>query len=131
MHRYPKVNIIFFVISSSRQELTDAAKQKRLPDPGIVPVVPRAPSKQGDRVAVRVKKTDETAEDDAAAAVAEIDSDEEGEEMLVETGPISGGTEDEKIDGKSAVAGDTAGVDAEMQNGENAKVEKVIGGAWG
>mmetsp|Transcript_19959 Transcript_19959/g.32787 ORF Transcript_19959/g.32787 Transcript_19959/m.32787 type:complete len:379 (+) Transcript_19959:133-1269(+) len=39
-----------------RQELTDASKQKRLPDPAIVQVVPRAPKVQGDRVAVRVKK---------------------------------------------------------------------------
>mmetsp|Transcript_10161 Transcript_10161/g.21982 ORF Transcript_10161/g.21982 Transcript_10161/m.21982 type:complete len:645 (-) Transcript_10161:237-2171(-) len=39
-----------------RQELTDASKQKRLPDPGIVLVVPRAPKVQGDRVAVRLKK---------------------------------------------------------------------------
>jgi predicted lipoprotein len=122
---------LFFVMTSSRQELTDAAKQKRLPDPGIVPVVPRAPSKQGDRVAVRVKKTDEAAEDDAAAAVADMDSEDEGEEMLVETGPKSGGSEED--DGRGLVAGDTSGVDIEMQNGDNmsSNIEKVVGGAWG
>ena len=35
-----------------RQELTDAARQKRLPDPTIVPVLPKTPSKQTPKVAV-------------------------------------------------------------------------------
>jgi hypothetical protein len=71
------------------------------------------PNKQGDRVVVRVKKTDEAAEDAAAVAVADMDSDDEGEEMLVETGPKSGGSEDD--DGGGLVAGDTSGVDIEME----------------
>jgi hypothetical protein len=40
-----------------RQELTDASRQRRLPDPTIVPVQPKAPSKQQPKVAVVVKKT--------------------------------------------------------------------------
>jgi len=44
---------------SVRQELTDAVKQKRQPDPNIVPVVPTAPSKQTPRVAVRETKKNE------------------------------------------------------------------------
>lgn len=40
-----------------RQELTDASRQRRLPDPTIVPVQPKTPSKQQPKVAVIVKKT--------------------------------------------------------------------------
>ena len=40
-------------------ELTDAVRQKRQPDPIIVPVAPRAPSKQTPKVAVRKKKESE------------------------------------------------------------------------
>lgn len=113
--------------SLNRQELTDAAKQKRLPDPGVVPVVPRAPTKQGDRVAVRVKK-DENAEDTNGAVGTGTDSDDEdGIEMIVESGPKSGG--DEK---------DPSGVEAAAKDAEGAQDEtlevnsdKVIGGAWG
>jgi len=48
-----------------RQELKDASRQKRNPDPTIVPVVPRAPSKQNPKVAVAVKKEKKkTSEDD-------------------------------------------------------------------
>ena len=39
-----------------RQELTDAARQKRLPDPTIVPVIPKAPETQQPRVAVVGRK---------------------------------------------------------------------------
>lgn len=43
-----------------RQELTDAYRQKRLPDPTTVPVIPRTPRKQNPRVAVAVRKGDFT-----------------------------------------------------------------------
>jgi len=33
-----------------RQELTDANRQKRQPDPAIVPVVPTVPSRQGAKL---------------------------------------------------------------------------------
>jgi len=46
-----------------RQELTDASRQKRTPDPTIIPVMPRAPRKQQPRVAVATK-TDAKNEDD-------------------------------------------------------------------
>ena len=39
-----------------RQELTDASRQRRMPDPTIVPVVAKAPAKQTPKVAVAVKK---------------------------------------------------------------------------
>ena len=37
-----------------RQELTDASRQKRQPDPNIVPVEPKMPSKQNPKVSVSV-----------------------------------------------------------------------------
>lgn len=42
-----------------RQELTDASRQRRPPDPTIVPVTPRLPTKQAPRVAVAVPTDDE------------------------------------------------------------------------
>lgn len=120
-----------------RQELTDAAKQKRLPDPGIVPVVPRAPTKQGDRVAVRIKKTDESEEEDAGAVATGADSDDEdGMEMVVETGPKSEGADEKDSNGenRNAAAEDASGAKSETSNGDAtalAKIDKVVGGAWG
>ena len=57
-----------------RQELSDAARAKRPPDPTLVPVTPRAPAKQTPKVAVAVTTgsgdaADETAEGDAVDAV--------------------------------------------------------------
>lgn len=58
-----------------RQELTDATKQRRAPDPTLVPVTPRAPSKQQPKVAVAVsgEKGDDTESpegtDDSSATV--------------------------------------------------------------
>ena len=118
-----------------RQELTDAAKQKRLPDPGIVPVVPRAPTKQGDRVAVRVKKSDETAEDNDVATDTGNDSDEENAvEMTVEAAPqIEDKNSPSGGDSDSAAAKETSGVKIEPANEDNkaSNTDKVVGGAWG
>lgn len=113
----------------NRQELTDAAKQKRLPDPGVVPVVPRAPTKQGDRVAVRVKK-DDNAEDTNDVVGAGADSDnEDGIEMIVESGPKSGVGDEKDPNGD----GSAAAKDGERDQVETSEVntDKVIGGAWG
>lgn len=41
-----------------RQELTDATRQRRPPDPTIVPVTPRAPSQQAPKVAVTLNTDD-------------------------------------------------------------------------
>jgi len=53
-----------------RQELTDAGRQRRMPDPTIVPVAPKAPSRQAPRVAVAVAKKDEDEDDVSSEAVA-------------------------------------------------------------
>jgi len=124
-----------------RQELTDASKQKRLPDPGIVTVVPRAPKVQGERVAVRVKKEsdgDEEEEEEEEEVKNEDASDDEegGLEMGVDLGPlkavkkkegVSSGSEDKKVklEEKDASA-PSAIISAAL-----VKHEKIVGGAWG
>jgi len=136
-----------------RQELTDASKQKRLPDPAIVPVVPRAPSKQGDRVAVRVKKAEE--ENDGGGSIDadekrgdDNDSEEDDEsDAGVEVGPVKPAELEEKNE-EGGVGGNDNGattVDS-ISDKDNAKFdeevksettdpeynpEKIVGGAWG
>ena len=53
-----------------RQELTDANRQRRPPDPNVVPVTPRAPNKQTPKVAVAISNK---SEDDADGSTAEIE----------------------------------------------------------
>lgn len=97
--------------------------------------MPRAPTKQGDRVAVRVKKTDDDAEGDIeAAAVGENSDDEDGMEMIVETGPKGGDQNDSKEEDVNAVAKDSSAIKVETSNGDasaQGTMDKVIGGAWG
>lgn len=79
-----------------RQELNDAARQKRAPDPNIIPVTPKAPEAQGSRVAV----------DNSAAAKA-------GDPTVVGDGmctlcPPAEGTAAENGDGTPTVMGPAA-----------------------
>jgi len=69
-----------------RQELTDASRQKRVPDPSIVTVLPKTPSKQSPKVAVATatptvsnqEKKGDTEEDPAIIGpVNEINEEEE------------------------------------------------------
>jgi hypothetical protein len=75
-----------------RQELTDASRQRRPPDPTVVPVIPRAPNKQTPKVAVASSGDDDEAEDNM-----EID------ENAAVVGPVLVKTEDEgaKVENKS------------------------------
>mmetsp|Transcript_21919 Transcript_21919/g.47498 ORF Transcript_21919/g.47498 Transcript_21919/m.47498 type:complete len:707 (-) Transcript_21919:96-2216(-) len=120
-----------------RQELTDASKQKRLPDPGIVPVIPRAPSKQGDRVAVRVKVADENTkeEDDDVDMDDASDSDEEegGVELGVELGPLADRVkEDADKEKKAAETKEANALKKEQDEAAHVKkYENIVGGAWG
>lgn len=84
-----------------RQELTDASRQRRLPDPTIVPVTPKTPSKQQPKVAVIVTKK---MEDESA-----LDSS---------IGPVllKSEVEDSKLASEENVKPDSL---------------KVLGGAWG
>ncbi|EJK67605.1 hypothetical protein THAOC_11339, partial [Thalassiosira oceanica] len=99
-----------------RQELTDAARQKRPPDPGIVPVVPRAPRQQGERVAV--------ARRDGGDAGGE-GGDEGGAEMGAELGPLAA-----KKESKDADGGD-AGDEVKKEEEEEEIVGVNLVGAWG
>lgn len=95
-----------------RQELTDASRQRRPPDPTIVPVTPRAPTKQAPRVAVHVKT-----------------EDGEGDEMGAD------GDEEEKEQGPVLVKKEEAVETKEGQGPDKpeAKIDVPIGagGAWG
>jgi hypothetical protein len=108
--------------------LTDASKQKRLPDPGIVPVVPRAPTKQGERVAVRVKKDEDKGEEEAATGA--VESDDEGSvEMSVELGPIK--TKKDDTDEKGDAPTEDIKSEPQTESVSLEKFDKVVGGAWG
>jgi hypothetical protein len=97
-----------------RQELTDASRQRRPPDPTVVTVTPRAPTKQTPKVAVAVSATDEK---DADAADAGSDSGAVIGPVLVK----------QEIDTQPQV----------KSEGPDKKAEKkfkdvpVTGGAWG
>ena len=111
-----------------RQEVTDASKQKRLPDPVLVQVVPRAPKVQGDRVAVRVKKKldDDGEDNDEKDKIDDDDSDGEGGvDMAVELGPLATKKEKEQ-DGSAAgtkTGDNTKGVKDEKNEGDEKKKE--------
>lgn len=98
-----------------RQELTDANRQRRQPDPAIVPVTPRAPSKQTPRVAVAVIKDG----GDGAEGTA-------GAEEAKELGPVLVKKED---DGEEAVEGKTG----QGPDKPELKIDVPVnvGGAWG
>ena len=102
-----------------RQELTDASRQKRPPDPSIVPVAPKAPKKQNPKVAV-----------------------------TSETGGVAADNDDDGMDGNAPVAGpqaksekekskDTTRTDEAKQGPAKAVKEEFtdvnagVGGAWG
>jgi hypothetical protein len=93
-----------------RQELTDAGRQRRPPDPTIVPVMPRAPAKQTPKVAVSG------------------DSDENGTDVAM-------GDDEEPVIGPAMPHGGTA-VDVGTVKTEETEQAKDLqhlgsGGAWG
>jgi hypothetical protein len=100
-----------------RQELTDASRQKRPPDPTLVPVTPRAPSKQTPKVAVAVTTDDEDGGDGSGVA---------GAEEAKELGPVLVKKEDDE----------EAAVEKEKGQGPDKPdikidVPVISGGAWG
>mmetsp|Transcript_18683 Transcript_18683/g.43236 ORF Transcript_18683/g.43236 Transcript_18683/m.43236 type:complete len:647 (-) Transcript_18683:385-2325(-) len=68
-----------------RQELIDANRQKRPPDPSIVPVVPKKPKKQNPRVAVATN--DAAATEEGASSTAGV-KNEDGEDSSTTIGPL-------------------------------------------
>jgi len=104
-----------------RQELTDAGRQRRMPDPTIVPVAPKAPTQQTPRVAVAIKKTEK---------------DENAEEENT-VGPVLPEPKEIKAEGRDGDGGDGDGDKAENEDtsAETPKIVKDVsgleGGAWG
>lgn len=94
-----------------RQELTDASRQRRPPDPNIVPVTPKTPAKQAPRVAVAVKETTSSTDADGDVNMATEES--------VVLGPTMVKKEDKKEESKDG--------DEEKKD----TVGDVGGGAWG
>eukprot|EP00521_Asterionellopsis_glacialis_P006622 CAMPEP_0195284004 /NCGR_PEP_ID=MMETSP0707-20130614/2365_1 /TAXON_ID=33640 /ORGANISM="Asterionellopsis glacialis, Strain CCMP134" /LENGTH=610 /DNA_ID=CAMNT_0040343287 /DNA_START=24 /DNA_END=1856 /DNA_ORIENTATION=- len=102
-----------------RQELTDASRQRRLPDPTIVPVTPRAPSKQNPRVAVAVTDAIDGEEGEAAQ--------EGGEDKVI--GPAM--VEKEELESAQKQSSETANVVNKTDASATEVVDAGIGGAWG
>lgn len=97
-----------------RQELTDASRQRRPPDPTIVPVTPRIPSQQAPKVAV-VAKTEDG--DDALGTDGEVEAKEQGPVLVKKDQDGDHYMELEKGPGPDK---------------PEAKVDvPVLGGAWG
>jgi hypothetical protein len=125
-----------------RQELIDANRQKRLPDPSIVPVNPKRPKKQAPKVAVAVVAAmssidgPRSGDDDTTRLDMDEDNDDEippvAGPALVPMTVENQTTKDEKMQ-------DAYGEDrATQQQGpvKKAKLEFVdvkvgSGGAWG
>ena len=109
-----------------RQELIDAQRMKRTPDPTIVPVTPKAPAAQGDRVAVNTSSTGGNNSSTSPTDPAETVNGE---------GASAGNTSTE-IAGPALPQNTTLPVSktAETQAAENAEddtAENVgVGGAW-
>ena len=97
-----------------RQELTDAARQRRPPDPTIVPVQARAPSKQTPKVAVNPKTGEEDDEDDGERPMIGPSMGEDG---------VATGTEESAVESRS----DTL----EIREVANDLTHVGVGGAWG
>ncbi len=93
-----------------RQELTDASRQRRPPDPNIVPVTPKTPAKQAPRVAVAVKETSDSTDADGDV------------NMATEENVVLGPTMVKQEEKKESKDGDTEKMDT---------VGDVGGGAWG
>jgi len=94
-----------------RQELTDASRQRRPPDPNIVPVTPKTPLKQAPRVAVASKDDDANAGNDGTQTTGEGEGPVIGPEMV---------KKEDKMD-----------VDQEGDDEKKDDVDDVGGGAWG
>lgn len=96
--------------------------------------MPRAPTKQGERVAVRVKK-DEAIEDDAVTGTGGDLDDEHGVEMVVpfKAEEALDEKQSNKDEGEETAAIDAPGAKTETPSEDVSagKIDKIIGGAWG
>jgi len=115
-----------------RQELTDASRQRRNPDPTIVPVAPKTPSRQAPRVAVATTKKEE--EDDADAEISNV-----AVGPTLPTKEVKVEEQQNEIDSnekESELKGDAADISvSEKVTSSNASevtaCASLVGGAWG
>jgi hypothetical protein len=105
-----------------RQELTDASRQKRAPDPTLVPVQPRAPKAQNPRVAV-TSKTEGDA--DGESDVVMKTEEEEEEEVGPALGPVLVKKEE------SATAAPSVRPNKHDKAEQYKDINVGFGGAWG
>lgn len=97
-----------------RQELTDATRQRRAPDPTLVPVTPRAPATQLPKVAVAATGDEEGGDDKNSAENTTISN--------VPLGPMPVKKED---------GADAEGKEETEEKKKAADVSVGLGGAWG
>lgn len=115
-----------------RQELTDANRQKRPPDPTIVPVMPRKPRSQNPRVAVASSINNRDNDDDMDHDGTEpmlVASDDDAEPIGPVLVPIK--NEGESANNNSGSAEETQQEAMAIQRHEPYDVPVGIGGAWG
>lgn len=130
-----------------RQELIDSNRQKRQPDPSVVPVVPKRPKKQTPKVAVSSLSDDVDAGgggvsgDAAGAAEMDVDDDDDDDENA----PVAGPVLVKKEDNSQTTAKDQEMKDAKEEEEQRATqgpaskdvtqdfvdIKVGSGGAWG
>ena len=113
-----------------RQELTDASKQSRRPDPTLVPVIPRAPRKQQPRVAVAVKKKKKQEDDEEEVDLKNVP----GPQAVPNAANADGSGGDGTKDGSSGGAKvKKEGGEGAADDGKDKKEEDddIGAGAWG
>ncbi|KAL3910668.1 MAG: hypothetical protein SGILL_007604 [Bacillariaceae sp.] len=100
-----------------RQELTDASRQKRQPDPSIVPVAPKAPKKQNPKTA-------------ATTETGSVADDDDG---MDENAPVAGpqAMSEKEKSGDTKMTDETKQGPAKAAKEEFTDVNAGVGGAWG
>jgi hypothetical protein len=113
-----------------RQELIDASRQKRQPDPGIVPVIPKTPKNQTPKVAVVTTGSG----DDEDIVMDDANGNVGGDNAPV-AGPVLVKAEDSKRGDESADPNSTNASEAQgpvkNEATEFVDVQVGAGGAWG
>eukprot|EP00816_Leptocylindrus_hargravesii_P000690 CAMPEP_0196826056 /NCGR_PEP_ID=MMETSP1362-20130617/93415_1 /TAXON_ID=163516 /ORGANISM="Leptocylindrus danicus, Strain CCMP1856" /LENGTH=677 /DNA_ID=CAMNT_0042206587 /DNA_START=715 /DNA_END=2748 /DNA_ORIENTATION=- len=122
-----------------RQELTDASRQKRQPDPNIVPVEPKMPSKQNPKVAVKSKQSKITMTTAKNSNQLEHDNNSRGSVVIGPTVPMVCKVVRDDTNTDHATTTTTTTTTAQHNDGNVKEHEKeeeeeeddTIGGAWG
>jgi hypothetical protein len=115
-----------------RQELTDASRQRRNPDPTIIAVIPKIPSKQAPRVAVAVKKIDDD-DDDVEMSNVAVGPTLPMKEIKAEDNDNGNGNSEKNSETKDDATDASVSEKAESSSvtGSVAASVSLVGGAWG